>query len=307
MKLIKQVISFIIWSCLGFFAAILFSVVALVVVFVAKSMGEQNLSVDQIKHPGRAVGVVELTGEIFSSKDFREQLRKRVDNDKLQAIVVRIDTPGGAVGASEEMYRAIKEADAKKPVVCSLGNIAASGGLYAAVGCRKVVVNEGTLSGSIGVIFMMPNVEQIADKLGFSMNVIKTGQFKDTGSPFRSLTEPERELLQSLLDQTYEQFIGAIAEGRGLSVDAVRKFADGRIILGEQAVELGLADQIGGLEDAARLALSIAKPDEKGEPEIIMPSKPKNFLSLMEDLREVKLTDRLRAFTEPRLLFRAPY
>ena len=192
----------------------------------------------------------------------------------------------------------------KKPVVCSLGNIAASGGMYAAAGCRNVVTNEGTLTGSIGVILMMPNVSSVIEKYGFSMNVVKSGRFKDSGSPFRSFEGSDRELLQSLVDKTYEQFVSVIAESRKLDIEKVREFADGRIILGEQAVAWGLADEIGGVARAAKLALELTG-EEEAEPEIVKVPKPTGLMALFEGFGEARIVHWIRSFGKLQLLFRA--
>lgn len=226
-----------------------------------------------------------------------------VENDKIKAIVARIDSPGGSVGASEEILRAIKRADAQKPVVCSLGNLAASGGLYSAVGCRKIFTNKGTLTGSIGVIFMTPNVSQVIERLGFKMRVIKSGQFKDAGSPFRPSTAEDEALLQALVDSSYEQFLDAIVENRSLDEASVRSFADGRVILGEQAVALGLVDEVGGVEDAAMLALELSGDTSGEEPELVRIPQPKGIRALFQDARGQYVAIK-QFWTEPSLLYR---
>lgn len=252
-----------------------------------------------------AVAVVDLKGEIISSKTFVASLEKAVKNEKVNGVVVHIDSPGGSVGASEEMYRAIVKASEKKPVMCALSNVAASGGLYAAVACERIFVNKGTLTGSIGVIMMTPDLSEITQRYGVSMNVVKSGKFKDAGSPFRSFDPADRKLLQDLVDSAYEQFVGAIATSRKLSVEAVKKFADGRIILGENAIELGLVDEVGGLPEAALAVLRKAKPDSKDDPEIIMPPKPSGLSSMFDDVAESKLFAWLSSWGEARLLYRA--
>jgi len=251
-----------------------------------------------------AVGVAEISGEIFTSDKFLKSLDQLLDNKKIRAIVVRIDSPGGAVGPSEEMYRAIRLASEKKPVVCSLGTVAASGGLFAAVGCKKIVANESTLTGSIGVIMMSPNVHSLLEKLGVQMTVIKAGKLKDTGSPFRDPTPEDRDYLQSVLNVTHEQFIQTVAEGRNLKVDDVRKFADGRIILGGQAKALGLIDEIGGLDEAAKAALALA--GDNSEPEIVRPAKPLSLFSLLSGGTDSEaLASWARSFFSVRLLYEA--
>jgi protease IV len=269
---------------------------------VKQGGGDENISMETIK-TDHAVAVVELTGEMLSSDAVRKSLKKVVDEKKIKAVVVRIDSPGGSVGAAEEVNRAIKESDQKKPVVCSLGNIAASGGLYAAVGCRKIVANAGTLTGSIGVILMMPNLESVANYVGVQMNVIKSGKFKDTGSPFRKLDSDDRTLLQSLVDKSYRQFVQTVADGRHLDVEKVKTFADGRIILGEEAVEKGLVDEIGGLEQAAKAALEAA--GDSAEPEIITLKKAMGLRSLLREWQGTQLLNWISSLRHMRLLYQA--
>lgn len=300
MKILKKIISVIIWGVVGFFSVSV--LIILIAVIAGVRLGEDDFSGLKIK-TDRGVGVVEVSGEIISSTKFRESMKKALDDKKVKAVVVRIDSPGGSVGISEEMYREIKRADEKKPMVCSLGNTAASGGLYAAMGCRKIVTNEGTLTGSIGVILIMPNFTSLISRAGFEMNIVKSGRFKDTGSPFRELDSRDKELLQSLVDRTYEQFLRKVAESRKLTVENVREFADGRIILGEEAVERGLVDEIGGIDRAAKLALELAGIE--GEPEIVTIKKSPGFLGLLDDLRESKTLDWLLSLRRVRLLYQA--
>lgn len=303
MGTLKKLIVFLGWAFAGLMG--LFFVLVLVLIFAISraGVGDGADLASLTSKSEHAVGVVELSGEIISSKGFKESLGKAVKNENLKALVVRIDSPGGSVGASEEIYRAIKLASEKKPIVCSLANVAASGGLYAAVGCQKIVANRGTLTGSIGVIMMMPNFTNLIGDTGFAMNVVKSGKFKDTGSPFRTFGEEDRGLIQSIVDRTYEQFVAVIAESRELEIDAVKAFADGRIILGDQALEYGLIDEIGGLNKAAKIALELT--GDTAEPEIVMPKKPSGLLSVLDDLREAKLWQWIRTRGQTRLLYQA--
>ena len=298
MDLLKKFLTFIAWGFVAIFAITIMAGFLAVVVLFARGVGEEDLGSYSVK-TSAAVGVVDLHGEIISSDKFRASLKKFADDKKIKAVVIRIDSPGGSVGASEEMYRAIKETNEKKPVVCSLGNIAASGGLYASLGCRKVVTNEGTLTGSIGVILMIPNVSTLLNRFGLDMTIVKSGKFKDAGSPFHPLGEEERGLLQALVNQTYEQFVRAVAGARGLSVEAVKKFADGRVVLGEDAVKIGLADEIGGLSRAAKLALVAANIND--EPEIVVP-KPGGLPAWFVDNEESFLSW-FKSRSSVRLLF----
>lgn len=269
---------------------LLFSVLTLAVVRKISStdLDIGGSTIGAIADNSNAVGVVELEGEIHTSSLFREKLDRFVQNENIKAIVVRIDSPGGAVGASEEIYRYILEARSKKPVVCSLANIAASGGLYSSLGCEKVYTSEGTLTGSIGVILMLPNFKNVMDKVGVGFNVIKTGAYKDAGSPFREFGEEDRIILEKVAIEAYEQFITAVSKARNIPLEKVREFSDGRIILGAEAVELGLADGIGGLMEASREALKLALKVEQleKEPKLVFPPKKINFSEFMRNMNE---------------------
>lgn len=243
---------------------VLFAVFA--IVFFVGSRGVFDVK-DVKKDSGLGVGLAKLEGEISDVSTFEKRVNQLLKDDNVKTIVARIDSPGGSVGASEEAYRVLKFADSKKPVVCSFGNSAASGGLFAAMGCRKIVSNKGTITGSIGVIMMSPYVGKIAETVRAEMNVIKSGQFNDAGSPFRPMEEKDRGLLQNLVDQAHSQFVSTIAQSRSLEPAVVQKFADGRIILGESAKELGLIDSFGGIREAAKLSLELAGIE--GEPEIL--------------------------------------
>jgi len=220
---------------------------------------------------GDRVGVVEVTGVIADGKTTLKELRDFAENDGIRAIVVRVDSPGGSVGPSQEIYEAIHSTREKKHVVVSMGSIAASGGFYIACAGEKVFANPGTLTGSIGVIAQFPNVTGLLHWAGIGMQTITAGKMKDVGSPFREMTPDERAYLQSTLADVHEQFIGAVASGRSLSADDVRKFADGRVFTGRKAKELKLVDELGGLQDAVRAAGKLA--GISGEPRIEYPRK----------------------------------
>lgn len=229
---------------------------------------------------GRVVAVVPLKGQILSADDFRKQLQERVKDDKVKGIVVDIDSPGGAVGASEEIFRLIRRADEKKPVVAFLSNMAASGGLYAAVGARKVITHAGTLTGSLGVIFMSPNVTELGSRVGVDMLVVKSGALKDAGSPFRKATNADVQYLQSIVEQAHAQFQSTVREARKLNDEQLRAIADGRIVLGAEAVRIGLADEIGDLHTAAQRTLELA--GISGEAELLLPEKPSKLEAFLE-------------------------
>jgi protease IV len=205
-----------------------------------------------------AIGIIELKGVITSPEKAMGHLSSFVENDQVKAVVVRIDSPGGTVGASQELFRQIKITNKTKPVVASMGSVAASGGYYAALGAQKIVASPGTLTGSIGVILKFPNLEQIFEKIGYKTEVVKSGDLKDLGSSSRTLTQEERDLLQQLLDNVHNQFIDDIVSSRELPESEVRNLADGRIFSGEQAQQLGLIDELGNFYDAVSLAAKLA-------------------------------------------------
>ena len=215
---------------------------------------------------GGKVGVVEVKGVINDSDDVVEALKTFEKSPSVKAVVVRIESPGGGVAPSQEIYQAIRELQSEKPVVASMGGVAASGGYYVASACNAIVANPGTLTGSIGVIMELGNVEGLLQKLGVQPEILKAGAYKDMGSLVRPMTDAERGLFQEMIDTVHTQFITAVAAGRGMDKDQVRALADGRIFSGEQAKVAGLVDQLGGLEDAVALAAS--KAGIEGEPHV---------------------------------------
>jgi protease-4 len=225
---------------------------------------------------GDKVGVIEVTGAISDSKKFIKDLNAFSEADHIKAIVIRIDSPGGGVGPSQEMYDAIKKVRAKKKVLASMGSLAASGGYYIACATDKIWANAGTLTGSIGVIMEMPNVQGLLKWAGVDMTTIKAGKMKDSGSPFREMTPEERAYFEGVLSDVHAQFIDAVAQGRKLSVDEVKPVADGRIFSGRQAKELKLVDELGGLEAAVADAAKLG--GITGEPKMEYPHKEKKLL-----------------------------
>jgi protease-4 len=227
---------------------------------------------------GPRIGVVDVKGPIgmggaegVDSERVLKQLRRFERDSAIKAIVVRIDSPGGAVAPSQEIFDELKRVAAKKPVVCSMGSMAASGGFYIAMGCPKgnVVAEPGTLTGSIGVISQFPNLSRLAQRLDFKMETVKSGALKDAGNPFRDMTAGDRAYWQALIDGVYAQFLGAVVASRGLPEREVRRVADGRVITGAEAVKAGLVDRLGNLYAAVDLAMERAK--QKGEPELVYP------------------------------------
>ncbi|MFO7713126.1 signal peptide peptidase SppA [Desulfosarcina sp.] len=203
---------------------------------------------------GEAVGVVEIEGAIADARDTIENIRRFREDEDIKAIVVRIDSPGGAVGPSQEIYREIRKTVDSKKVVASMGAVAASGGYYVACAADGIVANPGTITGSIGVIMGYTNFRQLLDKVGLVPVVIKSGPYKDTGSPTREMEADERKILQAITNGIHEQFVSAIAEGRKMDRVLVEAAADGRIFTGEDAKARGLVDRLGNFEDALQWA-----------------------------------------------------
>jgi protease-4 len=201
-----------------------------------------------------SVAIVNVEGVIEDSQDVVDALDRVAEIDAIRAVVLRVDSPGGGVAPSQEIYDAVLRLREHKPVVASLGGLAASGGYYVASGCDQIVANAGTLTGSIGVIMSLGNIEELLKKVGLQGVVVKAGKYKDIGSPMRPMTAEERKLLEDLLENVHGQFIAAVSKGRGMPLEDVRKVADGRIYSGEQALELRLVDRLGGLRDAVDLA-----------------------------------------------------
>jgi protease-4 len=208
---------------------------------------------------GPRVAIVELEGLIAETDDLVRELRQHRDNPSVRAVVIRINSPGGVVGPTQEVYDALlRIRSAGKPVVASLGAVAASGGYYAAVAADQIYANPGTLTGSIGVIMQMANVDALLKKVGVDFVVVKAGQFKDLGNPARPMTPEERRVVQALLEDVHGQFIEAVAKGRKLDRSTVVQFADGRVFSGTQALRLKMVDALGGLEDAVNAAAKLA-------------------------------------------------
>jgi len=210
---------------------------------------------------GDGVGVLQIEGAIDDSRGVLDELRRFREMPWVKAIVVRVDSPGGAVAPTQEIFQEIRRAKKKKPFVASMGSTAASGGYYIASACDKILANAGTLTGSIGVIMQLTNVEELMKKVGVKGYNVKSGINKDIGSPFQPLSPEGRQILQSLVDNVHSQFVVAVAESRGMDETVVRKLADGRVYSGAQAKDLGLVDQIGTLEDAIQLAATRAGID----------------------------------------------
>lgn len=219
------------------------------------------------------VGVIEVQGVIVDSKKIIEQLDGFHENGSIKAIVLRIDSPGGGVGPSQEIHDKVKRIDADKPVVASMGSVAASGGYYIAAPARQIFANPGTITGSIGVIMEFTNFQELLDKIGLHSEVVKSGKHKDIGSPVRPMTEEDRALLQGVIDDVHNQFVVSVAAGRQLDPQKVKELADGRIFTGRQARELGLVDELGSLDAAILRAGELGGID--GKPTVVYPPSDK--------------------------------
>ncbi len=228
---------------------------------------------------GNVVGVVEVKGIILDSQETIRQLRECDKNDRVKAVVLRIDSPGGVVGPSQEIHEEVKKLAARKKVVVSMGSLAASGGYYIAAPATLIYANPGTITGSIGVILKLSNLQELLDKVGVKSITIKTGKFKDIGSATRPMTEEDRALLQGVIESSYGQFVRAVAQGRKLPEVQVRQLADGRIFTGEQALALKLVDKLGNLPDA--LAEAGRLGGITGEPMQFKPKKEKKLLDML--------------------------
>ena len=222
------------------------------------------------------VGIVELKGLIVSSEQVLKHLTEFRNNSDIKSIVLRIESPGGAVGAAQEIYQEIKRTSAVKPIVASMGSMGASGGYYAALGADIILANPGTMTGSIGVIVKFPNLEGLFEKVGYKSEVIKSGPLKDIGASNRPLSEEERTIMQDLIDNVYNQFVRDIATSRSMPEETIFELADGRVYTGEQALELGLIDKLGNFTDAVTIAADLGGLDTE-DPQLIYPRIERKF------------------------------
>ncbi len=221
---------------------------------------------------GEKIGVIPIEGAILNSERIVTQLVDFREDENIRAIILRIDSPGGGVGPSQEVYREVRKTIKTKKVFASMGSVAASGGYYIAAAANKIIANPGTITGSIGVIVEFVQLQDLLKKIGVGMEVLKSGEFKDVGSPHRKMSDRDRALVQDLISDIQGQFVKAVAQGRGLSEDKVMEIADGRIISGAQAKEFGLIDVLGNFRDAVELAKRAAEIE--GEPTLVYPDKP---------------------------------
>ncbi len=234
---------------------------------------------------GNAIGVLRLQGIIMDADKSIKILTDFRRNPNIKAVVVRIDSPGGAVGASQEIYDEIRRTARVKPVVASMQSVAASGAYYAALGATRIVADPGTITGSIGVIIKFANLKKIFDKIGYKTEVVKSGINKDIGSMSRDMTPEERQLLQKMINNVLKQFVGAVAQSRHLTVAKVKKIADGRVFTGEQALDLGLLDKLGNFTTAVEMAAKLGGISVKNPPLIYPEDNKFDLLHYLSDMK----------------------
>ena len=249
---------------------------------------------------GQKVAVLDITGIITQSDATIKLLHTYRDDPSIKAIVIRIDTPGGSVAPVQEIYSELQKIE--KPIVASMGGTAASGGYYVACAADTIMANPGTLTGSIGVIMQFTRMKGLYDKIGLEHQVIKSGEFKDTGSPFRSLTEEEQTVLQATVDNVYNQFVDTIFEARQshLNRSEIADLADGRIFSGQQALDLKLLDRLGNLPEAIELAGELANID--GKPKVVRKEKKTSLLEQLLGVQQTPILDEM--FSLPGVTFR---
>ena len=225
---------------------------------------------------GAEIGVVEVKGTIRSSDTLVKWIKRLREDTDIKGILLRVDSPGGAVGPVQEILEALKKTrKAGKPIVASFGSVAASGGYYVSLASNKIVANPGTITGSIGVIAEFPVVSDLLKKLGIQYEIIKTGKFKDSGTPFRKMKPEEKKLLKDVLMDVYEQFVEEVASARHIPADSVRRLADGRIFSGRMALKAGLVDTLGSIEDAVNILKKLA--GIKGHVSLVYKKEKKRF------------------------------
>ncbi len=222
------------------------------------------------------VGVVMIRGLISDSMEVTDLLERYEKDDHIGVVVIRIDSPGGGVVPSQEIYDKVRELKRHKKVVISMGSVAASGGYYIACAADRIIANPGTITGSIGVIIQFSQFEKLLDKIGLKPTVIKGGKYKDVGSPAREMTADERALIQGVVDDIYDQFLEAVSTGRNISKEVVKEIADGKIYTGRQAMRLGLVDELGNMEHSIRIAAKLAGIE--GKPHVIYPERKRKSL-----------------------------
>ncbi|MDA0987403.1 MAG: signal peptide peptidase SppA [Bacteroidetes bacterium] len=246
------------------------------------------------------IAIIELKDEIFESENIVRQLKKYGNNENIDAIVLRVNSPGGDVAASQEIFEEVKKVREIKPIITSFGSVAASGGYYVALGSTKIVSNPGSVTGSIGVISQYMNLEELLSKVGIHSTTIKSGKFKDSGSLFREMTEDEKKYLQETIDDVYIQFINVVSFERNISLKKVKELANGKIYTGQKAFELGLVDTIGTFEDAISIAANLS--GIIGEPTIVKERKTQKLMDYIFNDVQTKIMNQAINLVKPSVL-----
>ncbi|MGC8942341.1 MAG: signal peptide peptidase SppA [Sulfurihydrogenibium sp.] len=229
------------------------------------------------------VALIKVTDTIMDSFETVSNISQAEKDDSIKAVVIAVDSPGGAVGASQEIYRAIEKLRQKKPVVVSMGNVAASGGYYISAAANVIYANPGTITGSIGVIIQQVDLSEVLNKIGVKVNTVKSGENKDILYPTKSLTPEQKQLLEKTVMDVYDQFLDAIVKYRPIKKDVLKTYADGRVFSGREAQKLGLVDKLGNIQDAIKEAKSLAKLPEDAPVVEIKHQKP-----LLEEILKSK-------------------
>ncbi|MDP1677748.1 MAG: signal peptide peptidase SppA [Bacteroidota bacterium] len=273
----------------------IFSFLAVIVLFFVFSivmLFNESDTEDISSGTAGTIAVVEVNEAIVSSERIVNQIKRYRENTNVRAIVVRIESPGGGVSASQEIYQELKKTrEYGKPIVVSMGAVAASGGYYIAIGASKIVANPGSITGSIGVISQFMHVNNLFDKIGITSTTIKSGKLKDAGSPFRKPNDDDKKYFQEMVDDVYDQFVSTVAEERKLNKSLVKKYADGRVFTGRKAYELKLIDTLGTYQDAIKIAAGLA--EIYGTPRVIKDRKKERISDLIfgevrNDLTQLK-------------------
>ncbi|MDZ4712119.1 MAG: signal peptide peptidase SppA [bacterium] len=262
--------------------------------FLAKIISGTDREYEQSGKGNGKIAVVDLNFTIISSESIVKQFKKYREDKSIKGILLRVNTPGGGVASSQEMYEAVRQTrDAGKPVVVSIGSLGASGGYYVACGGSTIMADPGSLVGSIGVIINLMNFQSLAEKIGISETTIKSGELKDAGSPFKDLTEKDKAYFQSIVDDSYDQFLDVVSTSRKMDKEKLKEYADGRVFTGRQAFDIGLIDSLGTFEDAIRLTGRMAGIE--GEPAIV---RERDRLTLIERILDSFSNNEIKSIKE---------
>ena len=250
------------------FLGLAIAIATVLLIMILAGIRQSRSDMVEISGDGEKIAVVEVFGPIYDARRIVRQLENYAEMKSIKAILLRIDSPGGGVAPSQEIYEAVRRVrDDGKPVLASMGSVAASGGYYAACGADSIMAAPGSTTGSIGVYAEFMNTEELFAKIGIKFEMIKSGRYKDSGSPHRPMTAQDRAYLQGWIDDAYEQFVGVVMQERTMSRREVNRVADGRVFTGRQALEVGLIDTLGYYADAIDLAAAMAGIE--GEPTLV--------------------------------------